>query len=72
MTRHRSRWSAEGDKDFGDADAKVYSGIEVPPEWVTAADFAVTKMVSKEALGAVHNDTKCIPRGRGPQTINAV
>jgi len=52
MTRHRSRWSAEGDKDFGDADAKVYSGIEVPPEWVTAADFAVTKMVSKEERDA--------------------
>lgn len=34
-------------KDFGDANAKVYSGFEVPPKWVTAADFAVTKMVSK-------------------------
>ncbi len=52
MTRHRSRWSAEGVKNFGDADAKVYSGIEVPPEWVTAVDFAVTKMVSKEKRDA--------------------
>jgi hypothetical protein len=52
MTRHRSRWSAEGDKDFGDADAKVYSGIEVPPEWVTAADFAVIEMVFKEERDA--------------------
>ena len=47
MTCHSSRWSAEGDKDFGDAGAKIYSGFEVPPEWITAADFAVTKMVSK-------------------------
>ena len=52
VTRNRSRWSAEGDKVFGDADAKVYSGIEVPPEWVTAADFAVIEMVSKQERDA--------------------